>query len=276
MSGGAGVSRSDVDPNVAYQAGVAAMNAQNYSEAISHFRDAVRAVPRDPTLNYALGLAYIRNNEPDNARRPLERAVREDTAPPDAHLQLGLIYLAKNDREKADERLAALTRLTAACDAACGDARRAQLERAHHALEQALAGQSAAPAGTTSWNFPSVHEGRLAYAAAVGLINVARYSEALALLDDARAAVGPHPDVLNYQGFASRKLGRYDVALSYYREALLIDPNHIGATEYLGELYLEMGRVDDARRQLARLDTLCAFGCAEREELARWIEAANR
>ena len=76
-------------------------------------------------------------------------------------------------------------------------------------------------------------------------------------------------------GFASRKLGRFDDALAYYGEALAIDPNHLGATEYLGELYIQMADLGRARRQLARLDDLCAYGCAQREELARWIETAS-
>ncbi len=99
--------------------------------------------------------------------------------------------------------------------------------------------------------------------------------DGLAALDIAEAAIGPHADILNYKGFASRRLGRYDAALAYYNEALALDPNHLGVNEYLGELYLQMGRVDDARRQLARLDDLCAYGCAQREELARWIDLAS-
>jgi hypothetical protein len=45
--------------------------------------------------------------------------------------------------------------------------------------------------------------------------------------------------------------------------------------DYLGELYLQIGRTADARRQLAKLDRLCPYGCAQREELARWIVASN-
>jgi tetratricopeptide (TPR) repeat protein len=269
-----GASSPRIDPNAAYQAGVAALNAHEYGQAIDHFRDAQHVVPRDPTVNYALGLAYVGAESWSNARRALERAVADATAPPDAHLQLGLVYLHLQNRAKAEAERATLADLIARCDAACGDTRRAQLSAAHDALDHALTGDDAA--APAAWNFPSVNEGRVAYAAAVGLINTARYQEALDDLDIARAAIGPHPDVLNYQGFASRKLHRYDAALGYYHEALAINPQHLGATEYLGELYLELGRTGDARRQLARLDHLCAFGCAQREELSRWIEASNQ
>ena len=89
--------------------------------------------------------------------------------------------------------------------------RRAQLQAAYDQLTTALDAPPAAPAAdpaTTGWNFPSVEEGRVAYAEAVGLINQERFAEALDALARAQAAVGPHPDVLNYMGFASRKLGR--------------------------------------------------------------------
>jgi tetratricopeptide (TPR) repeat protein len=273
--GMAGSSSSRSDPAAAYQAGVAALQAQNYQEAIRQLRVARRAVPDDGVVNYALGLAYAGADNDDDAFNSFQRAVRADNAPAGARLQLGLAYLERGDREHAVEQQTVLAEALAACDASCGDTRRAQLQAAHTQLTQALeASAPAADPATTGWNFPSVEEGRLAYADAVGLINQERFAEAFDALRRAESAVGPHPDVLNYMGFVSRKLGRFDSALAYYSEALRLDPNHLGATEYLGELYIQMGDVNRARTQLARLDRLCAYGCVQREELARWIERA--
>ncbi len=264
------------DPNEAYRLGVAAMEARNYSEAIRQFRITQRAAPDDANVNFALGLAYMSNGDHSDARRPLERAASAANGPVGAHLQLGLVYLELNDREKAVEQQAELQNMLNACTTNCTESRRAQIQTAYDALTRALNPETpAADPATTGWNFPSEHEGRLAYAVAVGLINSERYAEALDVLARAEAAVGPHADVLNYMGFASRKLGRTDAALAYYSEALRLDPNHLGATEYLGELYIQLGRMDDARRQLARLDDLCAYGCEQREELARWIALAS-
>jgi len=279
MGGGPSSSPNDTreDPATAYQAGVAALQAQNYRDAIRNFRTARRAAPNDPQINYALGLAYVGNNDTDEARQAFERSVRGANAPAGARLQLGLIYLHSGDRERAVEQQAALQNAIEECDAGCGDQRRAQLQAAYDQLTAALNAPAQTPAAdpaTTGWNFPSVEEGRRAYAEAVGLINQERYAEALDALTRAQAAVGPHPDVLNYMGFANRRLGRFDEALGYYREALAIAPDHLGVNEYLGELYLQMGDIGLARRQLARLDELCAYGCAQREELARWIDAA--
>jgi tetratricopeptide (TPR) repeat protein len=281
-SGGGGASMSSTpssreDPQVSYQAGVAAMNAQNYREAIRQFRAARRGLPDNSTINFALGRAYVGNNEDGEAQDAFERAIADSAAPVGAWLELGRLHLRAGRREQAVAIQTTLTQKVSACDAACGDARRAQLNAALTQLTQALDAPAtpAADPATTGWNFPSAEEGRTAYAEAVGLINQERYAEAFATLERTQEAVGPHPDVLNYMGFTSRKLGRLDDALAYYGEALTIDPNHLGATEYLGELYIQLGQLDRARTQLARLDELCAYGCAQREELSRWISAAD-
>ncbi len=270
-------SRSGPDLAQTYRLGVTAYEAHDYAEAIRQFRVVQRAAPRDPSINYALGLAYVGAGEHENARTPLQRAVDVESPNAGARLNLGLVYLHLNDRGHAAEQQAALSAEIAACDAACGDTRRAQLQSALDSLTRALETPAEQPAAdpNTGWNFPAQEEGRLAYAAAIGLINSARYSDGLAALALAEAAIGPQADILNYQGFASRHLGRFDAALRYYQAALALEPDHLGANEYLGELYLQMGRTDDARRQLARLDQLCAYGCPQHEELARWIELAS-
>ncbi len=263
------------DPARAYQEGVEALRARDYARAVSRLRRVVDAAPRDGAVNYVYALALIGNGDESEARRPLERAARADNAPPDALNQLGQLHLRAGDRAAAQAQAATLHTMLQGCDAACGDARRAQIQAAHDALSAALAAP-AAPAGnpSMSWLSPSTAEGRVAYAYAVGLINAERWADALVALERARAAIGPHPDILNYMGFANRHLARHDAAIGYYREALALDPDHLGANEYLGELYLELGRAGEARAQLARLDRLCPYGCAEREELARWIALA--
>jgi len=50
---------------------------------------------------------------------------------------------------------------------------------------------------------------------------------------------------------------------------------HRGANEYLGELFLELGRIDRAKERLAVLDRACPFGCAEYEDLRRRIESRS-
>jgi len=81
-------------------------------------------------------------------------------------------------------------------------------------------------------------------------------------------------DVLNLMGFSNRKLGKQDEALSYYKQALALQPHHIGANEYLGELYLEMKQPAKAQEQLAALHDACG-SCEEYNELKEKIDKAQ-
>ena len=67
--------------------------------------------------------------------------------------------------------------------------------------------------------------------------------------------------------------GRIETAFDYYREALAIEPRHLGANEYLGELYLETDDLERAEERLGELAAACPSGCEERTELAEAIRA---
>ena len=80
-------------------------------------------------------------------------------------------------------------------------------------------------------------------------------------------------DVYNLLGYTLRKTGDFETALSYYARALELQPNHKAAREYLGELYVETGKMDKANEQLASLTKLCPNGCDERDDLQKFIAA---
>jgi Flp pilus assembly protein TadD len=85
-----------------------------------------------------------------------------------------------------------------------------------------------------------------------------------------------HADVYNLLGFSLRKSGDLKQAYTYYRKALEFDPEHKGALEYLGELYVETGELPKAREHLAKLQKLCPQGCEELEDLEKAINAAQK
>ncbi len=80
-------------------------------------------------------------------------------------------------------------------------------------------------------------------------------------------------DAWNWIGFSNRKLKRFDDSLAAYKKALAIDPEHRGANEYLGELYLQKGDLAKARARLEKLDGICSYGCEEYDDLKRAIKA---
>lgn len=79
-------------------------------------------------------------------------------------------------------------------------------------------------------------------------------------------------DALNLMGYSERKLGKMDESLEYYNKALALDPKHLGANEYLGELYLEMKQPDKAKERLAVLMDACGGTCDEYMELKEKID----
>ncbi|MFT5112472.1 MAG: Flp pilus assembly protein TadD [Parasphingorhabdus sp.] len=78
-------------------------------------------------------------------------------------------------------------------------------------------------------------------------------------------------DVLNLLGFSHRNLSNFDIALEFYEQALAVDPQHKGALEYLGELYLQTNHPDKAEAQLEKLSDLCTF-CKERKKLRKALK----
>ena len=82
-------------------------------------------------------------------------------------------------------------------------------------------------------------------------------------------------DVYNLLAFSLRNSGDYETARSYYGKALGLDPNHLGALEYSGELYLKTGEADKARGNLKRLESLCPQGCEELEDLRKAFQRAK-
>ena len=98
------------------------------------------------------------------------------------------------------------------------------------------------------------------------------YNDAIALLEKARAEEPNNPDVLNWLGYSHRKLGDYDKSLNFYMAALAEEPEHLGANEYLGELYLLMNDLPKAEERLAVLAAACNSNCEEYEDLLEEIE----
>ncbi len=101
------------------------------------------------------------------------------------------------------------------------------------------------------------------FAQAKAMIEARNFAGAMPLLQQVVAKDPRNADAYNLMGYATRKSGDPNGSLVYYNQALGIDPKHLGAHEYMGEAYLQLDRLPEAEQQLARLDSLCVFGCTE-------------
>ena len=78
-------------------------------------------------------------------------------------------------------------------------------------------------------------------------------------------------DAWNLTGFSHRKLEQFDASKSAYETALSLNPKHERAMEYMGELYLTLGDVEQAEMMLAKLNKACSFNCTYRDMLKKAI-----
>lgn len=95
-----------------------------------------------------------------------------------------------------------------------------------------------------------------------------RFRRALERGEKAVGLDSAYHEAWNLVGYAARKLKEYDRAVAAYERCLKLKPDYAPAREYLGEAYVELGKIDLARQQLAAIDALKA------PEEARTLQAA--
>jgi tetratricopeptide (TPR) repeat protein len=100
-----------------------------------------------------------------------------------------------------------------------------------------------------------------------------RYDEAINTLN--YVANAQDKRVLNYLGYSYRKSGHIDVGLTYYKQALAVDPDYTLVREYLGEALIQMGDISGAKGQLLEIQKRCKGACPEYAELAKQLAPYN-
>lgn len=274
MSGGGGMpsmTAPSFNPAAEYKKGIDALTANDFKTAAKSFDRVLTAAPRNVQTLVADGYAHAGMQDYSGARDAYKKALNIDSNNVLAGRGLALALVSLGDKDGAGKELDTLKARVQACAGTCPEA--SDLNAAVASVGAAIGGapgkqSSIAP---PSLLFASASSGDHAYVAAVSYINEHNYPKALRALGRAETAFGPHPDVLTYIGYTYRKMGKYDMAERYYREALAIAPNHRGATEYYGELKVERGDIKGAKVMLAKLDGLCSFGCVDAEVLRQWI-----
>ncbi len=103
------------------------------------------------------------------------------------------------------------------------------------------------------------------------LVAKKNFTAALAALKIADKDFPNNADINNLLGYSARNLKQYANAAAYYTKALKIDPNHLGALEYQGELFMLTKKSAQAKKNLAKLKTLCGLTCEEYLDLKKAI-----
>ena len=116
--------------------------------------------------------------------------------------------------------------------------------------------------------FDDVQKGKSALEAKKEKDAEKRFRRALERGEKATALDPKYYEAWNLVGYANRKLKEYDRAVASYQRCLEIKSDYAPAREYLGEAYLEMGKLDLAKEQLAAIDA------SKDSEDARTLETA--
>jgi len=112
------------------------------------------------------------------------------------------------------------------------------------------------------------------YDQAKKLAYAGKYAEAREMLKGITAAEPQNADAWNLLGFSSRKMGDLKAASKAYAKALKLNPGHLGALEYQGEMFIQMGDAEKAKANLAKLQGLCG-NCDEVRNLKKAMAAAG-
>ena len=103
------------------------------------------------------------------------------------------------------------------------------------------------------------------------LISAKNFASAMTALQAADKTFPNNADINNLLGYSARNLKQYANAAAYYTKALKIDPNHLGALEYQGELFMLTKKSAQAKKNLAKLKSLCGLTCEEYLDLKKAI-----
>jgi len=103
------------------------------------------------------------------------------------------------------------------------------------------------------------------------LIAAKNFSAALSALKVADKDFPNNADINNLLGYSARNLKQNKAAATYYTKALRINPNHLGALEYQGELFMVTKKISAAKSNLAKLKRLCGVNCEEYLDLKKAI-----
>ena len=101
------------------------------------------------------------------------------------------------------------------------------------------------------------------------LLDNKKYKKAILLLKKEIDKNELNAELYNLLGFAYRNSSNFDLSIESYKKALAIDPNHLGAHNYIGITYIKIGNVDKSIDHLQKLKELCKSKCKEYKSLKK-------
>ena len=136
---------------------------------------------------------------------------------------------------------------------------------------------AAASSDDSSSSMPAGEQVSKLYDKAYDLVYNKKFDKSIKLLEKIakRKDLGDKKaDVYNLLGFSYRKHSEpnLDKAFDAYKTALEANPEHLGAHEYLGELYITLGNMAKANEMLLNLENIAGTKTMEYTKLKKAID----
>lgn len=192
-----------------YNRGITYLNDERYSEAVTTFQNAITLDPDFTTAHYNLGLTYLKMETYPRAVDALQKTIMLDRNYKAAHHSLALAYLGKQELGKARDAARETLKLDPNYQPALS-------------LLEAIDPSFTPP--ETQTTPPSEPE------------------PPVKQQPDAKSKQETHYEL----GIAYKDSKMYTEAVAEFQKAVALDPDFIAAHTSLGEVYLEMERLDDA------------------------------
>lgn len=192
-----------------YNIGITYLNDDRYSEAVTAFQSAITLASDFTTAHYNLGLTFLKMESYPRAVDALQKTITLDPTYVAAHHSLALAYLGQQELGKARDT---------ARDALKLDADYQPVISLLEAIDPSLTrtGEQTAP-----------------------------QPEPDSLIDP-QQRITPRQETHYELGIVYRDAKMYTEAIGEFQKAITLDPNFVSAHISLGEVYLEIGQLDDA------------------------------
>ncbi len=192
-----------------YNIGITYLNDDRYSEAVTAFQSAITLASDFTTAHYNLGLTFLKMESYPRAVDTLQKTITLDPTYVAAHHSLALAYLGQQELGKARNT-----------------AREAlKLDPDYQPVISLLEAIDPSFTRTEEQTPPQPEPDSPT---------------------DAQQQITPRQEMHYELGIVYRDAKRHTEAIAEFQQAIDLDPNFVAAHISLGEVYLEMGRLDEA------------------------------
>jgi tetratricopeptide (TPR) repeat protein len=246
--------------------GLAYGGLRQYDRAIQSFEKALALTPKQPAVLFNLGLTYLQAGQNENARRTLALASR---APEGSYLARHYLAVSLLKLNRTQEGIAELEKvvsehpddLDAVYTLGSAYIRNTQMEKAERLIDNVIRRQNTAESHLIAGSY---YMAAKSYRQAV--VELKRAQE----LNPALAELGPS------LGGAYAMTGSQEMAAELFADHLRKNPNDFDTLSFLGWLYLEAERVDEAEKLLNRAHKIRPDDLEVMFQLARIARARER